>query len=522
MYLRQISSIVTNMTIATVPQAFKEARVQLTVDRFNRYLYAYWRDQYLPMLLQYNLNDEETIKMKRILSSSGTLVSYNAYFLALDLLAHGQWLMNQTMATYFSPSFVTNPHLLFYLRNVPTILKAFEDVSYQGYLEFLNHTTQNMNLMYGLLAVIPVATFIIGILLIRPVIMNTTQKEVEIVSMALLLPRKFVNERVETMELEIENIMEEIAEGEQSQANQGAAVGASSGTLPSVAVMRGYARRWMLKLSSIGLLLVAVTGAVMFIPALKQSSQSRDMIILIEQLSRRTYTVMATAMYSSEVIGNDTTAWLPGDPLLWMQDFADAYRDMDEIVLADGDVPSIQRFPSCYQFINQQGLCYLTYPANACDPSVRNYYPTIGLTYQLVTSGLIQISATWYDAVQQFIATPITNVDTSTAFAALIVELVEDIASATPTLNTWLVNDISQRNTSARSLNIFVFVLSIFSLVISYIFIFRWTVKKLREKLISVSDLFFSLPVPLVQSIPDLKRFVESGGAIIPANYKRN
>ena len=74
---------------------------------------------------------------------------------------------------------------------------------------------------------------------------------------------------------------------------------------------------------------------------------------------------------------------------------------------------------------------------------------------------------------------------------------------------------------SSQSWNIFLFCAGLIILVASYIFIFRWITHTLKQKLLSISELFFSIPVPLIQTMPDLKRFIESGGAMIPASEKK-
>ena len=69
---------------------------------------------------------------------------------------------------------------------------------------------------------------------------------------------------------------------------------------------------------------------------------------------------------------------------------------------------------------------------------------------------------------------------------------------------------------SARSLNIFLFVLALAVLLIGYVFVFRNVVQTLRNEMLNISKLYLSLPTNVIQSVPELKRFVESGGAVMP------
>ncbi|KAJ3031841.1 hypothetical protein HDV00_008114 [Rhizophlyctis rosea] len=478
MYMRHIKNIVTGVVMTTNTQAEREAWISLTLKKFSNVLYGLWRDQFIPTLMQYNLNDDATIKIARIFPGS-----------ALDLFTHAQWLLNQTMSTLTQPATFDSPHVVFWQRNIERIFKAYQAVAEHGYLDFLDYTTGNMRIMYGLLVAVLIAAVLVWILLIRPIILSSTSKEEKIVSLALRLPRKFVNERIETLEVEIETLMEEIDEVEQAQTGGSSRVSADSAALPSASTMRGHSRKKMLKYTALALCLFGIAGACMFAPPLQQSSKSRDLVVLIEQINSRMFYTTASAMLVLEVVGNDTTCWIPGDQQIWLEDFAQLYREEDETIMADGGgVPSIQRFTTCNAFIWDVGRCYLT-GADACDPA--------------------------------FIHLPPDQQRTAVSNIILITELVEDLLSGSPVLNALLLAEISIANSSARIMNIFLFCLSFVILSASYMFIFRWTTNKLKRKLLSISDMYFSLPPPLVQSIPELKRFIESGGAIISVTDKR-
>ncbi|KAJ3045595.1 hypothetical protein HDV00_009252 [Rhizophlyctis rosea] len=451
--LRSITNMATGVIAGGVPREIMLPWVNQSIVRFADSLFGVWRDQIMPTLLKYNLNDVAAVKIKRKLPGKSTLLTYNPYFLAQLLLSNGQTIANLTATQAYNPSFFTSPAVRIFLDNIDAIGDAFQDVSSQGYDEFIAYSQGNMRMMYGLLVALLLAALLVGIFLVRPTIMRTTEREVQIVSLALTLPRKFINERIETLEVEVENIMEEL-------------------------------------------------GACVF-------------------LSTRSYYTIGTAMYVGETISNDTSTWLPGDTLMLLQDFANNYRTADESLMADNKgVPSLLRVASCQQFINQAGRCYLQQP-NGCDPAVRMYQPQLSYTYDLVTSGLVNIGAVWYDAVTQFINDPPALQTGDNSHLIFINELLEDLQDAGPQLNDLLLAEVNMQNASAKSWNIFLFCLSFFTLVGSYIFVFRWITNNLKQKLLSISDLFFSLPVPLIQSIPELKRFIESGGAMIPTTEKK-
>jgi len=214
-----------------------------------------------------------------------TLQTLNPYFLAQQILDHGTWIANQTTAQVLDRSFPTSPHMDFFLRNVLEMTNGLNAASKQGRLDFLAYVAQNVNVMYALLIIIPAVAFLVGLILLRPTIASITQREIQIVSLAMLIPRKYVNERIEVLEVEIENIMEEMAEVEQMRgiSQQGPS---TANTIPAAHVMRGYSRRLMTKMYCLGLFLTGATGALMFVPPLIQSTAATNFINLIDQVSQ--------------------------------------------------------------------------------------------------------------------------------------------------------------------------------------------------------------------------------------------
>lgn len=75
--------------------------------------------------------------------------------------------------------------------------------------------------------------------------------------MALSLPRKYVDSRIDALELEVENIMEEVEQDSYDQQQSGAAtagVNPASGTIPTESSMQGHSKKLMTKvcLSGVG------------------------------------------------------------------------------------------------------------------------------------------------------------------------------------------------------------------------------------------------------------------------------
>ncbi|KAJ3033896.1 hypothetical protein HDV00_005665 [Rhizophlyctis rosea] len=467
--------------------------IDTIMGRFTNLLYNIWQTTIIPVLQEYHLDDPSDIQIKRVAEGKAFFDNNNPYFLAQLMYNHGDWIANRTTDWILAngAEFANDPHPRMFLENYLTINRAYQQTAFVGLDAFLSWMQTEMMIMG-----------------------KATSREVKMLSLALMLPKKFIAERIESLEIEVENIMEEI---EDQEAPGDSAKLTVAKEIPPASFMANYGRRRMTKIYSIALAVFGLIGALMFVPALVESKQATEFAILIQQLSDRTYRAIGTTSLVWEVAANDSSCWLPNDAQLNLNVFVDEYRVADEAITDGGDVPSILKYPAAAAYIEQKGVCRLSTNQTLCLPGYRYYNETAGLTYSLVTSGMMRFLARWLDEVTQFVEAPLGQQNYDSIHLPIITEVVEDLLAATPKLNDILVEQVRNSNAMARSINIILFTLAALTILVSYLTLFRWITQRLERNARSISNFFFTIPADVIKSIPDLKRFIESGGAMVPA-----
>ncbi|KAJ3051427.1 hypothetical protein HK097_007547 [Rhizophlyctis rosea] len=449
-----------------------------------------------------------------------SLQQFNSYFLMEFLFEEENTLLAWGLDKFFDPMAQLATEVRLWLDNIKENSDALEDMALRGSSDFLAYNNNNKTVMFVLLALIVAASLCVGVFLFRPVLESTARRQVEILSLIHSLPRKYVNEKVDALEVEVENIMEEV-EDELAVGAQGVQNSSNTGTIPNESIMGNHSKRKLTKLYAASLILVALTSALMFAPSLDQSVKAEQMIVTIDQLTTRYYSVAGASVLALEIIANDPYAWRPSEAQIWCEQYLKMYDDAHTgLIQSGGGSPSIYDFPSVAAYELMEPLCH-SIDTMGCDASVRGFNATIGYTYELVTSSMTNIPTRWSDNAHAFINDPLEQRTFLSPRINFIVGLLEDVADATTRENDLFVADVTKRNNSAKALNIFLFVLALTILILGYFLVFRRMVSDLRNEMLNISQLYFSLPLGMIQSLPELKRFIESGGAVTSMSRKK-
>ncbi|KAJ3296084.1 hypothetical protein HK104_001980 [Borealophlyctis nickersoniae] len=513
-YLRRMVAMVSGIIpVKNMTAALEYQRTQLNYAANN-----VLSQTMMPILQAYNLNDAANIIVRETRVPDVNLAAYNPYFIAKKIVFHCQSILNLTDSQWLDPSFPTSLDVRMVLDNIQVIADGLDATATGALDTFLNLVNSNLTTIYGLLAAIPAAALLLGLFLLRRGIASTNRKSVQLLSLALQIPRKFVNEKLDALEVEIENIMEEIEE-EQDAGTLAEGATSATGSIPSESIMRGHAARLMTKRYSLGLCLIAITGTVMFIPAILHNNTAVQNIYLTTQLSHRAYAVMAATSFACETAANDTNSFIRGTPPLWTQWWLDQFEADRISIFQSITSSSIFSFPSLTAFTFTGGNCYNNGPFK-CDPLNRRYNASVGLTQAVTLSSLDTILTTWSTHVKLFLAQAPEDQTFESIHMPFIVELSEDCSSGSTTGADLISRDLTTTEATFRAINIVLFVLAAVVLLVTYMFVFRSVAMRLSDELLSISGLFFALPIGLIQSIPDMKRFIESGGTLLPAAHK--
>ncbi|KAJ3032299.1 hypothetical protein HDV00_007707 [Rhizophlyctis rosea] len=496
-----------------------EGYITYFLQKFAHVLASPMHSTSLPLLYKYYLNSDPTYWIREFRLPVLTLTAYNPYFLGEFLYESGLAMLSWPIENFFDPYASLATETRVWLDNMIEISNAFGEMASRGVTDFLISNALNMQICYGLLAATIIISLLTGVVLFRPILESTTRRQVQILSLVNMLPKRYLNEKVDALEVEVENIMEELEE-ELADGTQ-ALRGARGGAIPSETIMRNYSKRKLTKRYIGSLVSFALCGACMYIPSLSQSQQAGHTISTIGQLTERYYAVAGTCALALEFIANDGYSWRPSEPKLWYSVFLEKYQAARlSLLQSQGQAPSLYNFPSAAAYETADGICHLPDP-HGCDPTVRSYNASQGFTYELVTSSMEVIYSRWYEQAAGFYNDPPATQNFGSPRITYIVGLIEDVAEATNVENQLMVKDIVAQSNTAQSLNIFVFVLALGVLITSYILVFRNVVTTLQNEMRNISNLYFSLPPGLIQSVPELRRFIESGGAIMPATMQQ-
>ncbi|KAJ3164684.1 hypothetical protein HDU88_005116 [Geranomyces variabilis] len=528
--LREMESIVRGRLATSNPaQTFAK-----TLEDFLQQINTVWSPVLLPLLQTYHLNDNPNIVMLVQRGPTAVFETYNPFSLGEAIRDRSGTIANTSMADIPASTDTT-----FFVKNVIALANAYDATSKMGITDFLNSISTNTTSMIGLLVALPLACLLLGYFFFRPMVERVYQKQVLILSLLNGVSKKYVTEMIEGFEIEIENIMEELDE---SSASAKLSASASS-SLPPDSVMIRHGPKRQLKMIVACFLLFAAPGTLMFVPALQQSTV-RDYLLAcmytdaqslteifsrqfatqaaqtIRGLSDRNFDITMATLFAVEVAANDMTTWLPGIPNLWLQHFTDKFDNDDQWLMTDTpESPSLFQFPSVQGLLKVNGNCLASVP-NGCDPSVRAYNESIGLTYQLVTGPYQSLTYTWHEAVKQYISALPQNQNFDNGNLILIRSILDDISTGAKTVNDLLVADITSRNNSAKAFTLLAFSISVTVWAISYLVVHRRLIGMFTEQVGGCLWLVFSLPPEITSALPDLKRFVESGGALLPGQNK--
>ncbi|KAJ3027817.1 hypothetical protein HDV00_010842 [Rhizophlyctis rosea] len=319
--------------------------MNLLYTRFANTIYNIWRNTLIPILMTFHLDDPSTILIKTMTEGRASYQQVNPYFLATMIYDSGDWIMNRTIDWIMAnpTQFKSDPHPRLLMENCLSINAAYQATASVGQDSFLMDMNRAMWIMEVLLVVIPLVALLIAVLIFRPRIGKATGREVQMLSLALRLPKKFIVERIEALEIEIENIMEEI---EDENAPEDASKLSLGKDIPPAPL-------WRIMMYSVVFALFGILAAVMFAPALVQSKMGVNYSSLIQEISARAYWETGVAGLAWEVAANDSDCWRPNDSKIWLQYFMDEFNRAQELMMLDNDGgPSILKIPATAAYIN--------------------------------------------------------------------------------------------------------------------------------------------------------------------------
>lgn len=127
-----------------------------------------------------------------------------------------------------------------------------------------------------------------------------------------------------------------------------------------------------------------------------------------------------------------------------------------------------------------------------------------------VTAPFETVVQAFLDWVELYVATPPSLMFFNDTNLYSMTDIRDDIVNGHRALNDALVGEVSYDSMQTRAILIFLFALAGTVLLGSYIFVFWKIAEDLMNDMETISWLFFSLPPPLVETVPHLKVWIWS------------
>ncbi|KAI8824156.1 uncharacterized protein EV422DRAFT_309554 [Fimicolochytrium jonesii] len=232
----------------------------------------------------------------------------------------------------------------------------------------------------------------------------------------------------------------------------------------------------------------------------------------ILNLSNRAFDLAISTVLAVEVAVNDTTIWLPDRQRTWLDHYYIAFQnDHNQLMMDKAGSPSLLSFGAVNSLLSVGGMCFAK---NGCDN--REYNETFGFTQDLVEGPFETLIFKWRESLSQYLLSNPVDQNLNHKGLRLMQAVLEDCANGSAAINDLLVADINERNKQARALTILAFSVAVAAFALGYMIVPRRLIRKFKEQMDSCLWLVFALPPEVTNTLPDLKRFIESGGAILP------
>ncbi|KAI9088840.1 hypothetical protein DFS34DRAFT_639958 [Phlyctochytrium arcticum] len=243
----------------------------------------------------------------------------------------------------------------------------------------------------------------------------------------------------------------------------------------------------------LGLLLLIAPAMGLLIAPIYRAMLSVTYAVTMNFINSRRYLAQAVLMLAYEVIWFDAASWLPYEPLTY-------YRDrLDQLVLLHAKaVMGID----CIATATIAQLSQFTLYDAPCQPACGNL--TMGLDRQI--EWFITKANTFYDtAVNNTVS--FTNANLNTMY-----QLVPSIVDNVNTMDIMFENLITNSNSDAKLAMIVLFVAILLITIGVYFICLRATALHRLQEMDSAVTLLFGIPDTVMTQVPEIKRFIDSGG----------
>ncbi|TPX54733.1 hypothetical protein PhCBS80983_g05796 [Powellomyces hirtus] len=464
-----------------------------------------WTPIAIDILMRERTGDPLNIIIRNHYDGYDKLQAYSTFTLGRLITDHAKTFTDLTLSNAYQ-----SRSIQWFVDNLYPISSAYESIAAEATTKFVDNISGSMNCMIAIMVILGAVLFLFTFLLFRPMIRRVHAKQVSISSLFSGMTREHISQIVEGYDAEIETMMESM-----DNTDVFAEIAASNEAgLPPTHHMLNHGPKRQFKFVTLFFCFVAIPGILMFAPTLKQGVYANSVVLTTRGIADRNLRVALVTATALELAANEPSDVTPPQSYrAWLEYHNEKFvAQENELLTSNGGYPSLFDFPNLVDYLST-GRCFARI---GCDPAKRYFNESVGLTPKLVTLPYEEIMAKWEQSVASFISLPPEEQTLYDRNLDIIYELVEDLSSGAKKLTDIIVGDVANRNGQSKAFTVSAFVVSAVAFGLGYLLVHQRLVKSFESQIEGCLWMCFTLPPDAVNALPDLKRFIDSAGAILP------
>ncbi|KAJ3056566.1 hypothetical protein HK097_005963 [Rhizophlyctis rosea] len=435
-----------------------------------------------------------------------SLERWNAHYVGVGLFERGLQIAEQGMA-YFKGNSDENNNLRFFFDNMLAIGDLYEEIAKAGESKWATYTLRNSYISWAFICAIVLLIVCWLFVMIRPMMKQTHEEQVRALKMFSLVPRKALLIILTRVEEQIETIADEMAAANGGEGTKGSArdlqIGGGHSRAKEVLTRRAhgkganahtkYFRKFLL-----GLILVGCGAIGILVPPLARTYEEIKLAGLLNYAGSRRYFAQAVQMMSIECLVQDRLAWRPKEAEMWYRDRLDTLVTVHTNVIQGIGIEPPAHIPQLYAFTSQYAPCN-----TACGNR------TLGLDAQI--DAFIDLAETyWSDLMTGRVVMTPGKIGWPTSDQMFV--MMQNLATNLRTFDDIVEEVVIAGNQTAQDIMVVLFAITVVGTVVIYVAVLRVATRQRMTEMDSVVTLLFTLPESVVEDVPEIKRFIESGG----------
>lgn len=481
-----------------------------------------WRSLALPFLQAY-FNNPYFIRahVSQYPNGTGEFVWLNEYGVGTSVYQYSLQL-NSSMEKFSDPNISRNNYFRFFSApNMLDIAQPIDMLSQVNQESFIKMSESSMTTLYALIAVITLTVIGSAVGLFYPMIKNSGSTQVKVMKLFTVLSKKACRHIYTDIEEDLENFIATGDDQEIQLANEAklrVSPTMSAGNMASQSSNKKFLQIFAMWLGAIFISTLAV-----FVPPIVFELDGVTTVKTINWSDGRRYKVMAVLRTSIELAAHDDEAlmqYVNTDLIVAnLNDAINILEDYHRLVTTGHgsggvqlDIEPLANMAYIQDLTSIPGVC-LRLAEGSCDPNVRVYNESIGLTQSTVLSGLDNVIDNFIEAAKRFAGTSVTDLSVQDGHYIFMRSTLNDIREGLYRVVDRLIANQSSKSNLYRAIMTALFPIAMLVIVCSFV-AFRLIVQDRVLEMHQIIQLLFSIPYTMMEEHPQLSQYIQSGGVL--------